>query len=147
MNVAEILSQRNRKWQSSRPAPESEVADLRSRSRAELPPEYLDLLRFSNGGEGPLALAPLWFQLYSVQDCLELCHNSEIIERFPTFVFFGSNGGIESMAFDLRTGPPWSVVMVDQIAGPQSAEELVPDMATFIAAIGLDASEAMKLEP
>jgi hypothetical protein len=137
MKVAEILSQPNRKWQPEPPASESDLAELLSRARAELPTEYLDLLRFGNGGEGPLALAPLWFQLYSAKDCLELCHNEDIIEQFPEFMFFGGNGGIESIAFDLRSGPPWPIVTVDQIAGADSAEELTPDITSFIAAIGL----------
>lgn len=138
MNIAELLRQPERDWQSKGPASESEVASLQSRARAQLPPEYLNLLRFSNGGEGPLALAPLWFQLYSVSDCLDLCHNDEVVSRFPTFMFFGSNGGLESIAFDLRAEPPWRIVAVDQIAGAESAKELAPDMATFIAAIGLE---------
>jgi hypothetical protein len=53
-------------------------------------------------------------------------------------MFFGSNGGIESIACDLSAGQPWPVVMIDQIAGPDSATEIAPNMAAFIEAIGLD---------
>ncbi len=112
---------------------------LESKARADLPAEYVELLRFSNGGEGPLALPPLFFQLYSVEDCIALCHDSESVEQFPAFMFFGSNGGVESIAFDLRVGPPLPIVMIDRIAGPESAEEIAADMATFIEAIGLEA--------
>jgi hypothetical protein len=139
MNVREILLQPEREWAAAGPAPEAEITRLVLRARAELPMEYLSLLRFSNGGEGPLALPPLWFQLYPVKDCIELCHNSEIVERFSDFMFFGSNGGLESIAFDLRAGPPWPIVMIDQIAGPESAREIALDMASFIESIGRDA--------
>jgi hypothetical protein len=138
MNVRATLSQPKRDWSAAAPASETEIAHLVSRARAELPAEYLSLLLLSNGGEGPLALPPLWFQFYAVKDCIELCHNSQVIECFPDFIFFGSNGGLESIAFDMRAGPPWPIVMIDQIAGPESAKEIAPDMAAFIEAIGLE---------
>jgi SMI1 / KNR4 family (SUKH-1) len=140
VSVRHVLSQPERKWQAKPPASEVEIAQLQSRVRTELPQEYLELLQFSNGGDGPLALPPLWFQLYAVKDCIELCHaNQHVVENFPHFLFFGSNGGLESIAFDLRVGPPWGIVMIDQIAGPESAREIAPNMAAFIEAIGLHA--------
>jgi len=75
-----------------------------------------------------------------VKDCIDLCHaNQHVLENFPTFMFFGSNGGLESIAFDLRVGPPWPIVMIDQIAGPESAKEIAPNMGAFIEAIGIEA--------
>ena len=65
MNVRQILDRPEREWDVKPPASEVEIALLESKARAELPTEYLELLRFSNGGEGPLALPPLWFQLYA----------------------------------------------------------------------------------
>ena len=135
------ISAWTREWTAAPPASEAEITYLVSRARAELPTEYLDLLQFGNGGEGPLALPPLWFQLYAVQDCIELCHNSQVVECFPDFIFFGGNGGLESVAFNLRAGPPWPIVMIDKIAGPGSAREISPNMATFIEAIGLEGEE------
>jgi len=136
MNVRYILGQPEREWRAEAPATEADIALLESKANRELPREYLELLRFSNGGEGPLALPPLWFQLYAVKDCIALCLNREILESFPSFMFFGSNGGLESIAFDLREGPPWRIVMVDRIAGTKSAEEIAPNIGAFIEAIG-----------
>jgi hypothetical protein len=76
-----------------------------------------------------------------VEDCIEFCRDSESVNRFPTFMFFGNNGGLEPIAFDLRVGPPLPIVMTDRVAGPESAEEIAPDMAAFIEAIGLEAGE------
>jgi len=36
-------------------------------------------------------------------------------------------------------GPPWPIVMIDQIAGPESAKEIAPNMVAFIEAIGIEA--------
>jgi len=53
MSVRHILSQPKRDWQAKAPASEAEIAHLQLQTRADLPLEYLELLRFSNGGEGP----------------------------------------------------------------------------------------------
>jgi hypothetical protein len=98
-------------------------------------------LRHSIGGEAPLALPPLYLQLYSVKGCIEAFHNSQqLLEPLPSFRFFGRKGGLESIAFDLRSGPAWPIVMTDPIAGPESAKEIVPDIGTFIEAIGLESA-------
>src|SRR5947208_12020655 len=102
MNVRQILDRPEREWDANPPASEVEIALLESRARANLPAEYLELLRFSNGGEGPLALPPLWFQLYAVKDCIDLCHaNQHVLQNFPTLMFFSSNGGLESIIFNV----------------------------------------------
>lgn len=142
MNVQKILSLADREWQANTPSSETEIAQLTSYAKAQLPTEYIELLQLSNGGEGPIALPPRYFQLYSVRDCIELFHtNQQLIEQLPSFLFFGSNGGLELLAFDLRSEPPWPIVTIDPIAGPESAEEIAPDMETFIEAIGLESEQ------
>jgi hypothetical protein len=142
MNIHEMLSQPDREWRTTTPCSETEIAQLASHSKAQLPTEYIELLRMSNGGEGPVALPPLYFQLYSVKDCIELFHtNQQLLEQFPSFLFFGGNGGLELLAFDLRSGPPWPIVMIDPIAGPESAKKIAPDVVTFVKAIGLESEE------
>jgi hypothetical protein len=89
MDVRRMLFQPEREWHAQGPASEAEIILLASKARAELPAEYLELLRFSNGGEGPLALPPEWFQLYSTKDCIELCHmNQHVLQEFPTLHVF-----------------------------------------------------------
>ena len=83
-------------------------------------------------------MAPMWFQLYAVKDCIDLCLNQRVLEQFPTFMFFGSNGGLESIAFDVRTARPWPVVMYDPVAGVETAVVIAKDMAAFVCAIGLE---------
>ncbi|MBB5061463.1 hypothetical protein HDF16_006199 [Granulicella aggregans] len=108
-------------------------------SRVSLPTQYLDLLRYSNGGEGPLALEPLWFALYSTSECIELFHSdSAVATSFPGFVFFGTNGGLEMIGFAITTDAPWRIVMLDPIAGTSSCVEIAPDISAFIRQIGVE---------
>src|SRR2546428_14185738 len=141
MNVRQILDRPEREWDVKPPASEVEIALLESKARAELPTEYLELLRFSNGGEGPLALPPLWFQLYPVNDCINLCHsNQHVLEQFPTFMFFGSNVGLSpshsTYAWD-RRGALWrSIRLRGQVAGGGRAMEIAPSMGAVIESNG-----------
>jgi len=47
-------------------------------------------------------------------------------------MFFGSNGGLESIAFDFARGSPWGIVMVDWVAGPESTRGIAPNMGALI---------------
>ena len=97
----------------------------------------LNIVSHAKGALHCCPAAP-WFQLYAVKDCIDLCHaNQHILENFPTFMFFGSNGGLETIAFDLRVGPPRPII--GRIAGPESAKEIAPNMGAFIEAIGTEA--------
>jgi hypothetical protein len=136
--VAEILKQPHRNWSSNPPASEDKILRLTESCRVKLPDEYLALLRFSNGGEGDLALPPLLFVLFDVDEVLKTWSDSFYREEFPDFLFFGGNSGLEQIAFDLRRGEPYPVVMIDPIAGMESAVEISPNMAQFIEAIGLE---------
>jgi hypothetical protein len=62
MNVYEILSQPDREWRGTTPCLEADIEQLASHAKTQLPTEYIELLRLSNGGEGPVALPPLYFR-------------------------------------------------------------------------------------
>lgn len=123
------------------PAPETEIEELKNSVKIELPQEFLDLLRFSNGGEGNIALPPLIFKLDAIQEIINLQNDEFYREEFPDCFFFGGNGGLEIIAFDLRK-KPYSVVMIDPISGEESAIEIAPNITEFIKAIGLEYKDA-----
>lgn len=139
--VGEILRQANRNWSGNPPASEEHILRLVQACKIKPPGEYLDLLRCSNGGEGDLALPPLIFVLFNVDEVLEMLKDSFYREEFSDFLFFGGNGGLEQIAFDLSKGEPYPIVMIDPIAGAESAVEIAPNMAQFIEAIGLEYAE------
>jgi len=103
--------------------------------------EYLEFLRFSNGGEGELALEPLWFQLFDVGFAIQLWQDQRYRNEYPDLFFFGCNGGMESIAFDMSQTYPWPIVMVDCIAGPDSARRISDDIHSFIRMVGIRAEQ------
>lgn len=50
----------NREWHKVDGASADAIAALKSLAPVDLPESYYALLTFSNGGEGPLAVQPLW---------------------------------------------------------------------------------------
>ena len=137
MDVGRILQETDRNWQSAPGATSEEVDRLKKASSLPIPEPLLNLLKQTNGGEGDLALPPLLFVLDSVDAIVDSMNAPFLIEEFAQFLFFGGNGGLERIAFDLRKDTqPLPIVMIDPIAGPESAETIAPDIETFIAAIG-----------
>lgn len=137
--VADILSQPGREWRKVNGASEQQIAELQWALPFEPPAEYLAFLRYSNGGEGELALEPLWFQLFDVAFAIQLWQDEYSRRQYPDFFFFGSNGGLESIAFDTSRPPPWPVVMVDCVAGIESARRVASSIKDFIENVGLRA--------
>lgn len=138
-SVEQILSEPTRNWIRQPGASAEEIDHLLAATPCPLPEALVDLLRFSNGGEGDIALPPLLFMLDSVSEIIEGFQDAFLSEEFPGFLFFGGNGGLERIALDVRAGTSGiPIVMIDPIAGPDSAEEIAPDFLTFVTAIGLE---------
>src|SRR5262245_43338689 len=72
LDVASLLADPCRSWAPGPPGDEAAIRALQQSAPVELPSEYIDLLRHSDGGEGPLALPPLYFMLYSAEYAAEL---------------------------------------------------------------------------
>lgn len=138
MEIALLLQEPERCWARRPPAAEGLLDELARIAGPDLPREYLDLLRCSNGGEGPLALPPLWFVLFDAQLTASLNGDPKQRERQAGCFVFGSNGDMESIAFDMRTAP-WPIIMYDSVSGPKSAIAIAPDVSHFVAAIGVSA--------
>lgn len=122
-------------WIARPPAGAKEIEKLKSVIRFELPVEYLDLLRRCNGGEGPLALAPLWLQLWSIDEVIEYSRWKLPAWRFPGYFFFAANGGPESIAMRRTAGGALEIVMIDTLIGLDSVEVIATDFATLVDAI------------
>lgn len=139
--IKQILSDPNRQWKGAAPASEAEIESLERVLGVSPPSEYIELLRLNNGGEGELALSPLWFQLFDVKWAMTLAADEFYKAEFPNIFFFGGNGGLESIGFDMRGKDPWPIVAIDCIAGLDSLMVICANIREFIDAIGMSPEE------
>ncbi len=96
------------------------LAGLRVVSPVSLPESYFALLAYSNGGEGPLCVQPLWLSLFPAEEVVRLHLAGTFRETHPQLLVIGSNGAGEAVAFDLGTPEPYAVVAFDMSNGDQS---------------------------
>jgi hypothetical protein len=137
MNILHTVKHPSTKWNREPPANAQSIHKLVTESAIELPEEYLALLRYSNGGEGELAIEPGWFQLWPAEKVVEFNRGYEVEQNAPGFFGFGSNGGGEMLAFDTRKGQPWKVAMIPFIPmRTEEAIEIAGSFRVFIEAMG-----------
>jgi hypothetical protein len=138
MSISMNIVERGGIWRGCMPASESSLQDLRKGAPAGLPDTYFMLLRFSHGGEGDLGIEPGWFCPWPAEEVLKLNLDYEIADNMPGLFGFGSNGAGELIAFDLRQGPPWQVVMAPFIGmEPATVIRLATDFDEFLRWVGV----------
>jgi hypothetical protein len=125
-----------REWRNVEGASSDAIAALKAIAPADLPESYYSLLAFSNGGEGPLAVQPLWFQLYPAEEAAQLERGGTFREFFEGLFVIGGNGGGEALAFDLRGSEPYPLVAFD-MTNINLAESIRPIASSFDAALEL----------
>jgi hypothetical protein len=89
------------RFSANAPAPESEIERFRIEAGFALPDDYLDFMRRADGGEGIIGEA--YVILWRLGELLELNKAYEVDEYAPGLFLFGSDGGGEAFAFDLRS--------------------------------------------
>jgi hypothetical protein len=99
-------------WRPAPPAETTVLVALRQAVTVRLPTSYFDQLAVSNGGEGDLAEEPGWISFWPAEKVVELNAGYCVNEQLPGFFGFGSNGGGELLAFDIRGGEPFPIVAV-----------------------------------
>jgi len=96
----------DREWRGTDGASPELLERLRKVMPADLPPEYFQLLAFSNGGEGPLPVEPYNFCLDEAEYAAKQYADKVFHEYFPGLFVIGGNGGGEAIAFDMRGRNP-----------------------------------------
>jgi hypothetical protein len=89
----------------------------------------LDYLAGANGGEGDLGVDPGWISFWAAEDVLSLNTGYCVADWLPGLFGFASNGGGELIAFDMRGGAPYPVVMVPFI--PMQFDDIVQICSSF----------------
>lgn len=127
-----------RDWFAVSGAAAEELSRLRAVAPNDLPERYVDLLAFSNGGEGPLPSRPYNLCLDAARTVTETIESENHGQAdLQGFLIIGGNGGGEYIAFDTRSGAPWPIVAIDMVTGGGSAEVIAPDFDTFYDRIGV----------
>lgn len=135
--VKDILEDPSGEWDRESPANSDALDVLIAEADIELPDDYLELLRYSNGGEGNLAVEPGWFQLWPAERVVEFNNGYKVNEFVPGFFGFGTSGGGEMLAFDTREGKPYRVVMIPFIPMKEEYAKLVTQkFEAFVIAMG-----------
>jgi hypothetical protein len=96
----------------AKPASEGAIRQLIVNAGIELPSDYIAFLSKSNGGEGELGVEPGWFRIWEAEETLANNADYSTDKYVPEFFAFGSSGGGEMFAFDLREGHGGEVVMI-----------------------------------
>jgi len=98
------------------------------------PNDYAAFLQRSNGGEGFIG-QNAYVILWPLDELTEMNKAYEVTEYAPGLFIFGSDGGGEAFAFDIRT-PAKQIVMVPFIGMELSmADVLAPNFDGFLEAL------------
>jgi hypothetical protein len=115
-------------WTNAPDVSANDVARL-EKTPPRVPSAYLEFLRSTGGGEGDLGVKPGWIQFWPADQVVDLNRSYEVELNMPGFFGFGSNGGGELFAFDMRAGEEPQVVTVPFI--PMVAAEARIVAASF----------------
>jgi len=127
-----------RNWFKNEGATEEAISRLSSVAPVPLPQSYLALLRYSNGGEGPLPVDPWNFCLDSAELAADTEEGGKMKQFFPNFFVFGTSGGGDAIALDASAAAPQPVVQFDMtnIDLAESVRNLAPDFDAFLDLLG-----------
>lgn len=130
----------DRECRRTEPAADGAIEALERIAPIELPEELLQLLRYSNGGEGPIPVQPWWFVLDSAEQIAATARLGTLTEFFPSLFVFGGNGGGEAFALDWRDPEISPVVCFDMtnIDLEESIMLVAPDFSAFVTLLGRD---------
>jgi len=138
MAVIDEAFTRTEAWTPEAGAATEALVQLQTDAALELPTEYVEFLRRSNGGEGEFGTEPGWFQIWPAEEVIQYNREYEVQRWLPGFFAFGSSGGGMLFVFDTRSGEPWRVLAVDSVGMEdlENAIEIGLSFASFLACVG-----------
>jgi hypothetical protein len=129
MDLQTLLLSGKYQWDGNSQANEEDIAALVSWCPVELPSEYLELLRSSDGGEAQLSGYPHYVRIWSARNAIEQNLGYEIQHWLPGFIGIGDNGGSELVGFDTRCGKPYRVCTIPSM--PMTWDDALGDAIDF----------------
>jgi cell wall assembly regulator SMI1 len=85
------------------PATTDAIREFEIRSGIRLPEDYIEFLQYANGGEGFLG-KNVYVILWPVEELLHMNEAYGVNKFAPGLLSFGSDGGGNAFAFDMRSG-------------------------------------------
>lgn len=134
MNLQTLPFDEKDRWDGNSPATEEDLTALMSWCPVELPFEYLELLRSSDGGEAQLSGYPHYVRIWSARNAISQNLGYEIQSWLPEFIGIGDNGGSELVGFDTREGKPYRVCTIPSM--PMTWDDALGDAIDFRTFIG-----------
>ena len=141
MSLFERLKTKSALWTCNSPANEAEIQKLVSYFGDNLPTDYLNLLRFCNGGEGDLASQPVLFFLWSASEAIEANKNYEISEFLPGYVMVGDDRANEMFGFRVDAADTKVYMIPKIVMSEEDAIVVAETFAEFIETIGREYKE------
>jgi hypothetical protein len=83
-------------------ASDTAISECEKQLGRPLPKDYLGFMMISNGGEGFVG-ANSYLRLWKIEELLAMNDGYETAIHLPDCLLFGTDGGDEAFAFDLRT--------------------------------------------
>lgn len=111
------LFRAERRWSREAVARSDVLEGLRRDAPVILPEELIAFYAASNGGEGELAIEPGWFSLWRAEDIVSRNVEYEVLQEYPDYLGFGSNGAGELLVFEVTRGRCGRVAMLAFIGG------------------------------
>jgi hypothetical protein len=121
--TAERLDNLLKRFQKNGPASPDAVDAFEQESSVQLPIAYREFLFSANGGEGFIG-SDSYAMLWKVEELLRFNREYQVDEYAPGLLLFGSSGGGEAFAFDMRREDVQPVVSVPFV-GMDLSETLV----------------------
>ena len=83
------------------PASLDVITETENKLGIKFPSDYIEFMLFSNGCEG--SIGESYLTVWPIEELVETNEDCEVEEYTPGLILFGSDGGEEAFAFDMRS--------------------------------------------
>lgn len=102
-------------WNRSTGAVDANINQLRNIGKDQLPEDYLQFLKVSDGADGYLSNDPYYAIIYPCSEVVQIEKDGTFKEYFAGLFVFGGTGGGVALAIDQRPNNNLKIVSFDMI--------------------------------
>jgi hypothetical protein len=100
-------------WNRSTGAIDADINQLRNIGKGQLPEDYLQFLRVTDGADGDLSNDPYYAIIYPCSEVIQIEKEGTFKEYFSELFVFGGTGGGVALAIDQRPNKNQKIVSFD----------------------------------